>query len=77
MAEQNTPVMDPASAYTPAPQPSGKAPERKKKNRKIVKNIITAVIVLAVIAAAAWALWYFVFTEHKESYLGEPIYDTA
>ena len=51
MAEQNTPVMDPAPIHTPAPQPSGKAPERKKKNRKIIKNIITAIIVLAVIAA--------------------------
>ena len=77
MAEQNTPVMDPAPIHTPAPQPSGKAPERKKKNRKIVKNIITAIIVLAVIAAAGWALWYFVFTDHKDSNLGQPIYDTA
>ena len=27
-------------------------------------------------AAAAWAIWYFVFTEHKGA-AGEPIYDTA
>ena len=33
MAEQNTPVMDPAPVHTPAPQPSGKAPERKMKNK--------------------------------------------
>lgn len=76
MTEQQTPVLDKAPAPVPAPPPV-KSPEKKKKRRKALKNVVVALVVLAVLAGAAFLIWKFVFAEQKKEATGEPIYDMA
>lgn len=79
MSEQQTPVLEKSTdAQTPAvsnPPPAPAAPNRpstppvkpaKRRKKKQVGKIIAAVIVVALVIAAAVAIWYFVFREVPE-----------
>lgn len=52
-------------AVVTAPSGAPAAARKKKKKSRVVKRIITLLIVLAVLAAAGFAVWYFVFRETK------------
>ena len=57
-----------AAEETVVTAPSGApvaARKKKKKKSRVVKRIIILLIVLAVLAAAGFAVWYFVFRETK------------
>ena len=44
-----------------AERPAPNKPAKKKRSRKQVKRIIAIVVTLAIVAAAAFCMWYFVF----------------
>ena len=74
MTDQRTPVLEqPVPGQTPQTAPTG---PRKKKRRNKLKMILGLVILAAVIAAVAFALWYFVFRAEKTG-LGEAMTDTV
>ena len=73
MSEVQTPVTEQVNTTPPKPKRSN---EQKRRIRKIISNIITLLVVLALLGGAAYAVWYFVFQE-KEEAMGEPIFDEA
>lgn len=54
-----------ASTAVAAP-PSPNKPAKKKKSKKQVRRIIAAVVTLAILAGAGFAIWFFVFRETTE-----------
>ena len=73
MTDQQTPVLErPVQNQTPPAAPAG---PRKKKRGKKVRTVISLLIAAAVIAAGAFALWYFVFRESdsKGNAIVEPV----
>ena len=78
MAENQTPVMDAGVPAPAAPTPPAKTPAKKKnKTKKLLKRILSVVLVLAILTGASVAVWYFVFRKADGPAKGEPIYDTA
>ncbi|MCM1441329.1 MAG: HlyD family efflux transporter periplasmic adaptor subunit [Roseburia sp.] len=73
MSEVQTPEKQQVNAAPPMPKRSN---EQKKKIKTMIKRCISLVLVLAILAGAGYATWYFVFREKKTA-KGEPIYDTA
>lgn len=74
MAEVQTPVAEPVSSTPPAPKRTN---EQKKKTKALIKRIISIVLVLAILGAGGYGVWYFVFRETDDVNLGEPIFDMA
>jgi len=73
MSEVQAPVAEQA-----APQKPKRSNEQKKRTKTIIKRLIAIVLVLAILAGAGFAVWYFVFREKEdEGATGEPIFDTA
>lgn len=74
MAEVQTPVAEPVSSTPPAPKRTN---EQKKKTKALIKRIVSIILVLAILAAGGYAVWYFVFAERDTVNAGKPIFDTA
>lgn len=67
------PAQDPPTQDPPAPPPGGppspgvpKTAAKKRKAKKKVKRIIALVLVLALLAGGAFAIWYFIFRNTVE-----------
>lgn len=74
MAEVQTPVAEPINSTPPTPKRTN---EQKKKTKALIKRIVSIVVVLAILGAAGFGVWYFVFRETDDVNLGEPIFDMA
>ena len=72
MSEQQTPVMEQASAAPPKKSKSPATHEQKQKRRKMIRRGIALVVAAAIVGGSAWGLKKFVFTS-KDSGLGEPM----
>ncbi len=78
MSEMQTPVAEQVTPTPTPPQTPQKTPEKKKKRKALIKRIIAIILVLALLAGAGFAVWYFIFREKDDKAgLGEPIFDTA
>ena len=74
MADVQTPAAEQVNTAPPAPKRTN---EQKKKNKALIKRIISILVVLALLGAGAYGVWYFVFQEKEEVNLGKPIFDMA
>ena len=74
MADVQTPAAEQVNTAPPAPKRTN---EQKKKTKALIKRIVSIILVLALLGAGAYGVWYFVFQEKEETNLGEPIFDTA
>ena len=73
MTDQQTPVLEKPVQTPPPAAPAG---PRKKKRRNTLKLVVGLLVTVAVIAAVAVALWYFVF-QQQDTELGEAMTDTV
>ena len=75
-AAGTTAVPDTAAPHTPTAPPSPPiAPKRRNGKKKMVKRIISLIVLLAIIGGIVFGLWYLVF--RQDSTVGTPLTDVA
>ena len=75
-AAGTTAVPDTAAPHTPTAPPSPPiAPKRRNGKKKMVKRIISLIVLLAIIGGIVFGLWYLVF--RQDSTVGTPLIDVA
>ena len=73
MTDQQTPVLEKPVQTPPPAAPTG---PRKKKRKGKLKLVVGLLVTVAIIAAVAVALWYFVFRQ-EDTEMGEAMTDTV